>query len=360
MVNLALELVSITPLFNARLRVGITCGPAAGAVIGTLRAFYCLYGDTVNTAARMCKSAPPGRIHCTEVFSALIAEAGDVLGGVCAHDKGVFEVKGKGPMRIFDVCHTQDLGQENLKQTTSRSSSVPSIFCPLLGSEVLSSDSRAAWLKSPVRRIAPPLCTFADPALEVEFQTAAATSQRRLLTSGLVLNALATALEWRMGGRTALLGAHWGVSWAVASVCALSLGSENGFRSSVVSKVFLAQLVAHLCLGSAVSRDLEQTSVAWSWVLVFTTGMCLVTGWMGQPSVRNAVGLGVVALTTFYTGLAAHPIIAPRATEAALILVLATGMVSSSSPPRTSPPRTSPRRSLDHNAKQSEAKPRTP
>jgi hypothetical protein len=30
------------------LDVGLHCGPAAGAVIGAHRAFYCLYGDTVN------------------------------------------------------------------------------------------------------------------------------------------------------------------------------------------------------------------------------------------------------------------------------------------------------------------------
>ena len=326
MVNLALELVSITPFFNARLRVGIACGPAAGAVIGTLRAFYCLYGDTVNTAARMCKSAAPGRIHCTETFAALVAEAEGALSRVCAIDKGVFEVKGKGPMRIFELRGDHD----ECKQRSRKDSlaSLPSSFEGLVCEDIeaVRLDSQAKWLENPARRITPPLCTFDDPALEAEFQTAANPGQCRLLTSGLVLNALATALEWRMGGMTPLLAAHWGVSWAIAALL-VALLWKRATSSAIVSKVFLAQLVVHLCLGSVASRNLQQTGVPWSWVLVFTTGMCLITGWLGHPSVRNATGLGAVALTTFYTGLAAHPIIAPRATEAALILVLAVGMV---------------------------------
>ncbi len=33
--------------------MGVSCGPAAGAVLGEHRRFYCIYGDTVNLAARM-------------------------------------------------------------------------------------------------------------------------------------------------------------------------------------------------------------------------------------------------------------------------------------------------------------------
>jgi class 3 adenylate cyclase len=49
-----------------QLRAGIDAGPAVGAVVGKIRRFYCLYGDTLNTAARCCDAATPGTIWCTE------------------------------------------------------------------------------------------------------------------------------------------------------------------------------------------------------------------------------------------------------------------------------------------------------
>ena len=54
MVELGLELQEVAAAFRSVsgaglwLRVGIAYGPAAGAVIGSLRSFYCLYGDTVR------------------------------------------------------------------------------------------------------------------------------------------------------------------------------------------------------------------------------------------------------------------------------------------------------------------------
>ena len=50
------------------LRIGIAHGEAAGAVVGKLRPFYCLYGDTINTAARLCMLSKPGCIHANAAF----------------------------------------------------------------------------------------------------------------------------------------------------------------------------------------------------------------------------------------------------------------------------------------------------
>ena len=36
--------------------MGLHCGPAAGAVIGAHRAFYCLYGDTVTRWSRASRA----------------------------------------------------------------------------------------------------------------------------------------------------------------------------------------------------------------------------------------------------------------------------------------------------------------
>ena len=53
------------------LRVGIACGPAAGCVLGSHRSFYCIVGNTVNTASRMCKYAREA-VHTTAEFAAII------------------------------------------------------------------------------------------------------------------------------------------------------------------------------------------------------------------------------------------------------------------------------------------------
>ena len=68
MVVLARELAAAAQLHGFELQVGIHAGSAAGAVIGKLRAFYCIYGDTVNTASRLCKYADAGQIHCSKGF----------------------------------------------------------------------------------------------------------------------------------------------------------------------------------------------------------------------------------------------------------------------------------------------------
>jgi uncharacterized membrane protein len=318
--------------------VGLAHGPAAGAVIGTLRAFYCLYGDTVNTAARMCKSAPPGHIHCTETFSVLVAEAGTVCKGICSHDRGIKEIKGKGAMRIYELSYVEKDVHMPVRNRGSVTSSKDFQEVPI-DFHALALESQAVWLRDPARKIDPPLCKFADQSLEGVFQDMAAPGQRRLLSLGLVLNALATALEWRMGGMTTLLAVHWGVSCAVCATLLFLLwrrawracdrGGVDGAASTTIHRLFALQLVAHMCLCSVASRSVAATSPHWSWLLDFSTGACIITAWMGQPSVRNATALGSVALVTFFIGLAAQPIIAPRATDAALILSLAIGMVGS-------------------------------
>src|SRR6185369_6989027 len=56
-------------------RVGLASGVVVGGVIGQRRITFDLWGDTVNTAARMESSGVPGRIHLARSTRALLGDA---------------------------------------------------------------------------------------------------------------------------------------------------------------------------------------------------------------------------------------------------------------------------------------------
>ena len=88
------------------LKVGLHCGPVAGAVIGCYRAFYCLYGDTINTSARMCKYAGRDHVHCSGDFAEALGRR--KFPSVTLESQGVQDIKGKGPMETFNVAVAEE------------------------------------------------------------------------------------------------------------------------------------------------------------------------------------------------------------------------------------------------------------
>jgi class 3 adenylate cyclase len=83
-------------------RIGIHTGPAVAGVLGKRKLFYDVWGDTVNTAARMEAFGSPGRIQVTENIYGLLA-------GVYAfEDRGVIDIKGKGPMKVYFLSSQSD------------------------------------------------------------------------------------------------------------------------------------------------------------------------------------------------------------------------------------------------------------
>lgn len=77
------------------MRIGIHTGPVVAGVIGKRKFAFDLWGDTVNTAARMESHGEPGRIQISDAVALLLG------GDLQVEERGVIDVKGKGPMRTW-------------------------------------------------------------------------------------------------------------------------------------------------------------------------------------------------------------------------------------------------------------------
>ena len=77
------------------MRIGIHTGPVVAGVIGKRKFAFDLWGDTVNTAARMESHGEPGRIQISDAVAVLLG------GDLQVEERGVIDVKGKGPMRTW-------------------------------------------------------------------------------------------------------------------------------------------------------------------------------------------------------------------------------------------------------------------
>jgi guanylate cyclase len=93
-----------------RVRIGIDAGPAVAGVIGRRKFIYDLWGDTVNTASRMESLGVPDEIQVTERVATRLAPTFGV------RERGVIEVKGKGPMRAF-LIDAAGIGESNYQKT---------------------------------------------------------------------------------------------------------------------------------------------------------------------------------------------------------------------------------------------------
>ncbi len=77
------------------IRIGIHTGEVIAGVLGTQKLSYDIWGDTVNTAARMESTGEPNMIHCSEqVFKALEDK-------FVFKERGEIDIKGKGTMKTY-------------------------------------------------------------------------------------------------------------------------------------------------------------------------------------------------------------------------------------------------------------------
>jgi adenylate cyclase len=77
------------------IRIGVASGPVVGGVLGTRKFFYDVWGDAVNVAARMETTGEPGKIQVAPELAARLR------GSFVLEERGLIDVRGKGPMRTF-------------------------------------------------------------------------------------------------------------------------------------------------------------------------------------------------------------------------------------------------------------------
>ena len=99
--EMALDMLRFITRFNEEnngelnIRIGINCGPVVAGVVGTKKFLYDIWGDAVNTAARMESHGVAGCIHVTSETYLILRDKYEF------EDRGVIDVKGKGAMQTY-------------------------------------------------------------------------------------------------------------------------------------------------------------------------------------------------------------------------------------------------------------------
>lgn len=111
--EMALDMQQELAKFNAKhrssinLRIGINTGSAIAGVIGTKKFIYDLWGDAVNTAARMESHGISGAIQVTKSTYDILQHKYRFT------DRGIIHIKGKGDMHTYLLTGRLDPGDSN-------------------------------------------------------------------------------------------------------------------------------------------------------------------------------------------------------------------------------------------------------
>ncbi|XP_014216036.1 adenylate cyclase type 8-like isoform X2 [Copidosoma floridanum] len=117
-----LEDVNVHSFNNFDLRVGISCGPLVGGVIGARKPVFDIWGNTVNEASRMDSTGVMGKIQVPSEIAKYLESR-----GYKTQKRGLIEVKGKGTMETYFVLGKGTMRPEGSSRDRSHCRSLAAI-----------------------------------------------------------------------------------------------------------------------------------------------------------------------------------------------------------------------------------------
>ncbi|XP_066603528.1 adenylyl cyclase 78C-like isoform X2 [Prorops nasuta] len=120
--RLRLEDVNVHSFNNFDLRVGISCGPLVGGVIGARKPVFDIWGNTVNEASRMDSTGVMGKIQVPQDIARVLEANGYQI-----QKRGLIEVKGKGTMETYFVLGKSTIQQEGTARHRSQCRSLAAV-----------------------------------------------------------------------------------------------------------------------------------------------------------------------------------------------------------------------------------------
>lgn len=99
---------------NFEFRIGIHTGPVVAGIVGVKKFAYDIWGDTVNTAARMEQAGQAGEINISATTYELIKDEFECI------PRGAIKVKGKGELAMYFVKQTVKPLQAEIEQAIAQ------------------------------------------------------------------------------------------------------------------------------------------------------------------------------------------------------------------------------------------------